>query len=274
MEVRVGEKTVIGNELPFVLIAGPCAIESRDHALKTAVKLKEITEALGIPFIYKSSFDKANRSSGGSYRGPGLEEGLEILAEVGATCEVPVTTDIHLPDQAARVAKIVDMLQIPAFLCRQTDLVIAAAKTGKPVNIKKGQFVAPEDMQGIADKARSAGNEGICLCERGTFFGYHNLVVDMRSLVIMKRSGAPVIFDATHSVQLPGGNGICSGGQREFVFPLAKAAVAVGVAAVFMEVHEEPDVAPCDGPNMLPLKELPAILAQLKRLDRLAKGLE
>lgn len=271
VNVKVGKNISLGNDLPLVLIAGPCAIESREHALDTAKELIKITDSLNIPLIYKSSFDKANRSSAKTYRGPGMEKGLKILAEIREVYNMPVITDIHTPEQAKQVAQVVDMLQIPAFLCRQTDLVMAAAATGKPVNIKKGQFVAPEDMNGVMDKAREAGNEDICLCERGTFFGYHNLVVDMRSLLIMKKSGAPVVFDATHSVQLPGGNGICSGGQREFVFPLAKAAISIGVAALFMEVHEYPDHAPCDGPNMIPLRQLPEMLGVFKKIDQLAK---
>lgn len=272
MDIRVYKDVVLGNTLPFVLIAGPCAIESRDHALKTAAALRDITARLDIPFIYKSSFDKANRSTISTYRGPGIDEGLSVLTEVRKECDVPVITDIHLPEQAVMAAEAADMLQIPAFLCRQTDLVLAAARTGKPVNIKKGQFLAPEDMKGIAAKAQSTGNANICLCERGTFFGYHNLVVDMRSLAVMKDSGLPVIFDATHSVQLPGASGSCSGGQREFVYPLAKAAQSIGIAGIFMETHEDPDSAPCDGPNMLPLTALPEILAVLKNLDETVKG--
>lgn len=265
-----GCEFVIANDAPLVCILGPCAIESREHALKIGRTLAEMTAKAGMACIYKSSFDKANRSSLSSCRGVGMNEGLDILAEVREKCCLPVITDIHLPEQAALVAKYVDMLQIPAFLCRQTDLILAAAATGKPVNIKKGQFLAPMDMRGAVEKATSTGNRQICLCERGTFFGYHNLVVDMRSLEIMKSLGHPVIFDATHSVQLPGG-GACSGGQREFVFSLAKAAAAIGVAAVFMEVHDNPDQAPCDGPNMLPLQELPQVLETIKRLDQFIK---
>lgn len=265
-----GSEIVIANDAPLACILGPCAIESREHALKMAGALAEITARAGMACIYKSSFDKANRSSLASSRGVGMAEGLDILAEVREKTGLPVLTDIHLPEQAAMAALYVDMLQIPAFLCRQTDLILAAAATGKPVNIKKGQFLAPGDMRGAVEKAASTGNSRICLCERGTFFGYHNLVVDMRSLEIMKSLGRPVVFDATHSAQLPGG-GACSGGQREFVFPLAKAATAIGVAAVFMEVHDNPDQAPCDGPNMLDLKDLPAVLLALKSLDGIVK---
>lgn len=274
MQVEIGTKVVLDNQLPLVCVAGPCAIESIEHALDTANKLKRITQNLGMPFIYKSSFDKANRSSIKSFRGPGIDEGLEILAEVRRVCSVPVMTDIHIPDQARKVAAIVDMLQIPAFLCRQTDLVLAAAETGKPINIKKGQFVAPMEMRAIIDKAASVGNPDICLCERGSFFGYHDLVVDMRSLEIMKSMDHPVIFDATHSVQHPGGQGARSGGKREYVFPLARAATAIGVAAVFMETHEDPDAAPCDGPNMVPLSELPAILKTLQTIDKQVKAIK
>lgn len=272
IEIRTAGGTIrMGNNLPLVCIAGPCAIENRAHAIETGLRIREIMAAADMPCIYKSSFDKANRTSGASYRGVGMEEGLSILADVRATCGLPVLTDIHTPEQAQQAADVVDMLQIPAFLCRQTDLVLAAARTGKPVNIKKGQFLAPGDMRAVVDKAHSAGNRQICVCERGTFFGYGNLVVDMRALDIMKGIGSPVIFDATHSVQLPGGRGACSGGQREFVFPLARAAVAVGVAAVFMEVHPEPDKAPCDGPNMLALETLPRVLQTLKEIDAIAK---
>lgn len=261
----------VGNNAPLVCIAGPCALESRAHALEVASALKEIFAAAHMPFLYKSSFDKANRSSGASYRGVGMAEGLSILAEVRERVGVPVLTDVHTPEQAARVAEVADILQTPAFLCRQTDLVTAVAATGKPVNIKKGQFLAPWEMANVLQKARAAGNERICLCERGTSFGYGSLVVDMRGLEIMKNLGAPVVFDATHSVQLPGAMGDRSGGQREFVPVLARAAVAVGVAGLFLEVHPDPDSAPCDGPNMLALRDLPALLEQLKAFDRLAK---
>ena len=260
------------NTGPLSVIAGPCAIEGRQQTLEAAAALKEIFLQAGVPLIFKSSFDKANRSSGASYRGVGMTEGLSILAEVRERYDVPVITDIHLPEQAIPVAEAVDMLQIPAFLCRQTDLLLAAAATGKPVNIKKAQFLSPWEMRHVLAKARSTGNERICLCERGSSFGYNNLVVDMRGLEIMKKTGHPVIFDATHSVQLPGAGDGKSGGQREFVAPLARAAVAVGVAGLFLETHPDPDAAPCDGPNMLPFTALPSLLATLKDLDRIAKA--
>ena len=262
----------VDNKAPLFCIAGPCAIEGRSQALEVAASLKEIFAKIDMPFVYKSSFDKANRSSGASFRGVGMSEGLSILAEVREKVDVPVLTDVHLPEQAQPVAEVVDMLQTPAFLCRQTDLIEAVAATDKPLNIKKGQFLAPWEMENVLQKARATGNERICLCERGTSFGYGNLVVDMRGLEIMKRTGAPVIFDATHSVQLPGAQGSCSGGQREFVPVLLRAVVAVGVAGIFMEVHPDPDKAPCDGPNMLALKDLPGLLADLKAFDQLAKG--
>lgn len=262
----------LSNFLSISVIAGPCAIEGRQQTLEAAAALKEIFLQAGVPLIFKSSFDKANRSSGASYRGVGMTEGLSILAEVRERYDVPVITDIHLPEQAIPVAEAVDMLQIPAFLCRQTDLLLAAAATGKPVNIKKGQFLSPWEMRHVLAKARSTGNERICLCERGSSFGYNNLVVDMRGLEIMKTTGHPVIFDATHSVQLPGAGDGKSGGQREFVAPLARAAVAVGVAGLFLETHPDPDAAPCDGPNMLPFTALPSLLATLKELDRIAKA--
>ena len=261
----------VDNKAPLFCIAGPCAIEGKTQALEVAEALKEIFAKAGMPFVYKSSFDKANRSSGSSFRGVGMAEGLSILANVREKVGVPVLTDVHLPEQAKPVAEVVDMLQTPAFLCRQTDLIEAVAATGKPVNIKKGQFLAPWEMENVLQKARATGNKRICLCERGTSFGYGNLVVDMRGLEIMKRSGAPVIFDATHSVQLPGALGSCSGGQREFVPVLARAAVAVGVSGIFMEVHPDPDKAPCDGANMLALKDLLRLLAELKAFDQLAK---
>ena len=261
----------VDNKAPLFCIAGPCAIEGRAQALEVAAALKEIFAKAGMPFVYKSSFDKANRSSGSAFRGVGMAEGLSILADVREKVEVPVLTDVHLPEQARPVADVVDMLQTPAFLCRQTDLIEAVAATGKPANIKKGQFLAPWEMENVLAKARATGNERICLCERGISFGYGNLVVDMRGLEIMKRTGAPVIFDATHSVQLPGSLGSCSGGQREFVPVLARAAVAMGVAGIFLEVHPDPDKAPCDGPNMLALKDLPRMLAELKAFDQLAK---
>lgn len=260
----------VDNQSPLFFIAGPCAIESRSHALEVSAALKEIFSAAGIPFIYKSSFDKANRSSGAGFRGVGMKEGLSILAEVRESRNIPVLTDIHTAEQAAPVAEVVDYLQTPAFLCRQTDLILAAAATMKPVNIKKGQFLAPWEMENVVKKARSTGNERISVCERGTSFGYGNLVVDMRGLEIMKKF-APVIFDATHSVQLPGAQGSCSGGQREFVPTLARAATAVGVAGIFMEVHPDPDKAPCDGPNMLAVKNIPYLLKLLYNIDLLNK---
>lgn len=258
---------------PF-FITGPCVIESRSFALETAAELKGIFAAAGLPFIYKSSFDKANRSSSESFRGVGMNEGLSILAEVREAIGVPVLTDVHESWQAEPVAEVVDMLQTPAFLCRQTDFIVAVAAAGKPVNIKKGQFLAPWDMRNVTEKARATGNQYLTVCERGTSFGYGNLVVDMRSLPIMaKTTGCPVVFDATHSVQLPGAQGTSSGGQREFVPHLARAAVATGAASgVFMEVHPDPDRAPCDGPNMLPVKDLPRLLAELKGIHQLVKG--
>jgi 2-dehydro-3-deoxyphosphooctonate aldolase (KDO 8-P synthase) len=262
----------IGNLLPFVLIAGPCQIESAAHALEVAAALVEITRAANIPLIYKSSFDKANRTSVGTARGVGMADGLKILARVRETYNVPVLTDVHLPEQCAPTAEAVDVLQIPAFLSRQTDLLVAAGETGKAINVKKGQFLAPWDMVNVAAKIASTGNENILLCERGTSFGYNTLVTDFRGLPIMARTGYPVVFDATHSVQQPGGQGTSSGGQREFAPVLARAALAVGVAALFIETHPDPDRAPSDGPNMIPLKEMPALLARLKAFDTLAKN--
>ena len=267
----------IGLDQPFFLIAGPCVIESRQMAFDTASALKEITSELGIPFIYKSSFDKANRSSGTSFRGPGMEEGLQILADVRRELDVPVLTDVHDISQIAPVAAVVDMLQTPAFLCRQTDFIQACAATGKPVNIKKGQFLAPTDMTQVVNKARAASKDAgfdgnnILVCERGASFGYNNLVSDMRSLAIMRETGCPVVFDATHSVQLPGGQGTSSGGQREFVPVLARAAVAVGVAGLFMETHPDPARAMSDGPNAVPLHHMKALLSSLVELDRVTK---
>jgi 2-dehydro-3-deoxyphosphooctonate aldolase (KDO 8-P synthase) len=262
----------VGNALPFTLIAGPCALESRQHALEMAGALKEICTTIGINLIYKTSFDKANRTSVTSARGLGMSKGLPILAEVRETLDLPVLTDVHLPEHCAPVAEVVDVLQIPAFLCRQTDLLEAAALTGKPLNIKKGQFLAPWDMANVAKKVASFGNTRILLCERGVSFGYNTLVSDMRALPIMARTGYPVIFDATHSVQQPGGQGETSGGQREFVPVLARAAVAIGVAGIFMETHQDPDSAPSDGPNMVHLRDMPALLRQLVAFDRLAKA--
>ncbi|OZI24860.1 3-deoxy-8-phosphooctulonate synthase [Bordetella genomosp. 7] len=267
----------IGLDHPFFLIAGPCVIESRELAFDTAGRLKDITAKLGIPFIYKSSFDKANRSSGKSFRGLGIDEGLKILADVRAQLGVPVLTDVHETEQVAMVASVVDMLQTPAFLCRQTDFIRACAATLKPVNIKKGQFLAPHDMVQVAQKARDAaieaGGDGsnILVCERGASFGYNNLVSDMRSLAIMRETGCPVVFDATHSVQLPGGQGTSSGGQREFVPVLARAAVAVGISGLFMETHPDPACALSDGPNAVPLDLMPGLLESLVELDRVTK---
>ena len=266
-----------GLDRPFFLIAGPCAIESRELALETAGQLEELTASLGIPFIYKSSYDKANRSSGASFRGPGLDEGLKILAEVRRQVGVPVLTDVHEIGQIAPVAAVVDVLQTPAFLVRQTDFIRAVASAGKPVNIKKGQFLAPHDMKNVVDKARAAsieaGGDGdnILVCERGVSFGYNNLVSDMRSLAIMRETGCPVVFDATHSVQLPGGQGTSSGGQREFVPVLARAAIAAGVSGLFMETHPDPARALSDGPNAWPLARMAELLATLKALDEVVK---
>jgi len=267
----------VGLDRPLFLIAGPCAIESRQLALDTAGQLKEITGRLGVPFIYKSSFDKANRSSGTSFRGPGMDEGLKILDEVRRQIGVPVLTDVHEIDQIAPVAAVVDVLQTPAFLVRQTDFIRAVASAGRPVNIKKGQFLAPHDMKNVVEKARAAaieaGGDGanILVCERGASFGYNNLVSDMRSLAILRETGCPVVFDATHSVQLPGGQGTTSGGQREFVPVLARAAVAAGVAGVFMETHPDPARALSDGPNAWPMQRMAELLATLKSIDALVK---
>ena len=267
----------IGLEHRFFLIAGPCVIESEQLQMDTAGTLKDITSSLGIPFIFKSSFDKANRSSGGTFRGPGIDKGLEILAKVKRELNVPVLTDIHSEDQIAQVASVVDVLQTPAFLCRQTDFIRAVAQSGLPVNIKKGQFLAPGDMKNVIDKARAAAREkglpedNFMACERGASFGYNNLVSDMRSLAIMRDTGAPVVFDATHSVQLPGGQGTSSGGQREMVPVLARAAVAVGVAGLFMETHPDPAKAMSDGPNAVPLKHMKALLETLVALDAVTK---
>ena len=267
----------VGLDQPFFLIAGPCVIESHQMALDTAGALKEITGALGIPFIYKSSFDKANRSSGTSFRGLGMEQGLDILADVKKTLGVPVLTDIHAIEEIPHVASVVDVLQTPAFLCRQTDFIQACGRSGKPVNIKKGQFLAPHDMKNVIDKARAAARDAglaednFMACERGVSFGYNNLVSDMRSLAIMRETGCPVVFDATHSVQLPGGQGTSSGGQREFVPVLARAAVAVGIAGLFMETHPNPAEAMSDGPNAVPLNRMKELLATLLDLDRVVK---
>ena len=264
--------TVFGNDLPFALIAGPCALESRAHALEMAAALKEIAERVGVDLVYKTSFDKANRTSADSPRGIGLESALPIFAELREATGLPVLTDVHSEAQCAIAAEVVDILQIPAFLCRQTDLLLAAAATGKTVNVKKGQFLAPWDMANVVAKLETGGASGILVTERGASFGYNTLVSDMRSLPILARSGHPVVFDATHSVQQPGGLGGKSGGQREFVPVLARAALAVGVAAVFMEVHQDPDNAPSDGPNMVRLDQLEALLKTLVEIDRVAKA--
>ena len=267
----------VGLSHPFFLIAGPCVVESEQLQMDTAGTLKEITSELGIPFIFKSSYDKANRSSGTSFRGPGMEKGLEILAKVNRELNVPILTDVHAETEIAAVAAVVDVLQTPAFLCRQTDFIHAVAQCGKPVNIKKGQFLAPGDMKNVIDKARAAAraaglnDDNFMACERGVSFGYNNLVSDMRSLAIMRETGAPVVFDATHSVQLPGGQGTSSGGQREFVPVLSRAAVAVGISGLFMETHPNPAVAMSDGPNAVPLKHMRALLETLVELDRITK---
>ncbi len=268
----------IGSDRPFFLIAGPCVIESEAMVLDIAFRMKEITDKLGIPYLFKASFDKANRTSGKSFRGPGLNEGLRILSEVKAKVGVPVLTDVHTEAEVPEVAAVVDMLQTPAFLCRQTDFIHACAKSGKPVNIKKGQFLAPHDMVNVVKKAREAALEAgldpdsFTVCERGATFGYGNLVSDMRSLAIMRETGAPVVFDATHSVQLPGGNGTSSGGDRRFVPVLARAATAVGVAGLFMETHPTPEKALSDGPNSVPLDRMEELLTQLKAIDSLVKS--
>ena len=262
----------VGNERPFVVIAGPCQIESRAHAMEMARALREISVRTRVPIIYKSSYDKANRTSASAQRGVGMEAGLSILSDVRKETGLPVLTDVHTAEQCVAAGRVVDVLQIPAFLCRQTDLLLAAGATGRVINVKKGQFLAPWDMTSVADKIASTGNQNILLCERGASFGYNTLVSDMRSLPIMAETGYPVVFDATHSVQQPGGQGGKSGGERRHVETLARAAVAVGVAAVFMETHEDPDNAPSDGPNMVHLKDMPALLATLMAFDRLAKG--
>ncbi len=268
--VQVGAAR-FGNALPLARMAGPCALESREHALETAAALKEITGRVGIGLVYKSSFDKANRTSATSARGIGLEAALPIFAEIKASLGLPIVTDVHEPDQCAAAAEVVDVLQIPAFLCRQTDLLIAAARTGRPVNVKKGQFLAPWDMRHVVAKVVSAGNPQVLVTERGVSFGYNTLVSDMRALPILAETGAPVIFDATHSVQQPGGQGGTSGGERRFVPVLARAAVAVGVAGVFIETHQDPDKAMSDGPNMVPLAELESLLTELVAIDALIK---
>ena len=280
MNTQVAQNPVVsvgnvsfGNRLPFVLIAGPCQMESREHALEMASALKEMTGRLHIPFVFKASFDKANRTSGSAARGIGLAKAMEVFAEIKSKLGLPVITDVHDAAQCAPVAEVVDILQIPAFLCRQTDLLLAAAATGRAINVKKGQFLAPWDMKNVAAKITGSGNPNVLVCERGASFGYNTLVSDMRSLPIMTRdTGAPVVYDATHSVQQPGGQGGSSGGQREFVPVLARAAISIGVSSVFIETHEEPSRAPSDGPNMVPLNEMEALLADLKAFDQLAKA--
>ncbi|MDR3306826.1 MAG: 3-deoxy-8-phosphooctulonate synthase [Endomicrobium sp.] len=269
--VKIGKNVTLANDKPFAVIAGPCVIESEKHALTLAASLKKITSELKIPFIFKASYDKANRSSGLSFRGPGVEEGLKILAKIRKELKVPVITDVHNESQAPIAAEVVDFLQIPAFLSRQTDLIKACALTGKPINIKKGQFLAPEDMANVVKKAESFGNNKLVLTERGASFGYHNLVVDFRGLEIMKQIGYPVVFDSTHSVQLHGGRGTCGVGDRKFIFPLAKAAAAVGVSALFLEVHDNPDKALSDGANSLELKNFNQFLKHIKAIDKAVK---
>ena len=269
--VSVGD-VAFGNGRPLALIAGPCALESRAHALETAAALKETADRLGIGLVYKTSFDKANRTSLGGARGLGLEAALPVFAEIRESLGLPVLTDVHEPGQCAPVAEAVDVLQIPAFLCRQTDLLVAAAETGRAVNVKKGQFLAPWDMRNVVEKITGAGNPNVLVTERGASFGYNTLVTDMRALPILAETGAPVVFDATHSVQQPGGRGSASGGQREFVPVLARAAVAVGVAGIFIETHQDPDSAPSDGPNMVPLRDMPRLIGTLMEFDRLAKA--
>lgn len=268
--VEIGEIRCGDPVSPLTVIAGPCVLESRELTLRIAERLKHVTDSLGVPLIFKASFDKANRTSLQAFRGVGLEAGLEILAEVTRQFEVPTTTDVHLPEQASVVGQVCDLLQIPAFLARQTDLLVAAAATGKPVNVKKGQFMAPADMQYVVQKLQASGAGGVLLCERGTFFGYGRLVNDMQSLPIMRNLGVPVVFDATHSVQQPGGLGGATGGNREMVWPLARAAVAVGVDAVFLETHPEPDKSPSDGANMVPLENVQQLLTQLTAISALA----
>lgn len=269
--ISVAPNVTIGSDLPFVLLAGPCAMESRQHAFDMCGALVDMTNKLGIPFVFKSSFDKANRTSIHSPRGIGIDTALQVFADLKSEYNVPVVTDVHTPEHCQEASSVVDILQIPAFLCRQTDLVVAAAKTGCVLNIKKGQFLAPWDMKNVIQKAIESGNERVMLCERGASFGYNTLVSDMRSLPIMAQTGYPVIFDATHSVQQPGGQGATSGGQREFVPVLARASLAVGVAGVFMETHDNPDESFSDGPNMVPLSEMADVLAVMKEIDTIAK---
>jgi len=269
-EISIGS-VKIGANRPLILIAGPCVIESESATLRHAERLMTICNGLSMPLIFKASYDKANRTSIGAFRGPGMKDGLKILAKVKESLGLPVISDIHSIEQIAPAAEVLDVLQIPAFLCRQTDLLVAAAKSGRVINVKKGQFLAPWDMKNVAGKLAASGNEDIILTERGASFGYNNLVVDMRSFPVMRSTGYPVVFDATHSVQLPGGQGDSSGGQREFVEYLSKAAVATGIDGVFMEVHEDPDQALCDGPNSIPLSELPVLLKKLRAIDALVK---
>ncbi|MBY0337915.1 MAG: 3-deoxy-8-phosphooctulonate synthase [Acetobacteraceae bacterium] len=271
MHVTVRDIT-FGNDRPLVFLCGPCQIESRAHALEVAHAIAEMARAAGVPMVFKSSYDKANRTSVAAARGIGMRDGLDILADIRAATGLPTLTDVHAPEQCAPAAEAVDILQIPAFLSRQTDLLLAAGETGAAINVKKGQFLAPWDMANVAAKIASTGNQRILLCERGASFGYNTLVSDMRALPIMARTGYPVVFDVTHSVQQPGGQGSSSGGQREFAPVLARAAVAVGVASVFIECHPDPDAAPSDGPNMIPLREMPALIARLKAFDALAKA--
>lgn len=271
-KVRIGNKFDIGGTERFTLIAGPCVIESEELVMEVAGKLKEITDRLGINFVFKSSFDKANRSSIHGYRGPGIEEGLRILKKVKDTYDVPVVTDVHEAWQCEKLAEVVDIIQIPAFLCRQTDLLIAAAATGLPVNVKKGQFLAPWDMKNVVTKMEESGNTNVMLCERGSTFGYNNMVVDMRGFMEMRKFGYPVVFDVTHAVQKPGGKGDSTGGDREYVYPLMRAGLAIGVDAVFAEVHPNPDCAKSDGPNMLKLDDVEEILKMAIKIDDLVKG--
>ncbi|MHA1540566.1 MAG: 3-deoxy-8-phosphooctulonate synthase [Alphaproteobacteria bacterium] len=270
--IKINDKITIGNDLPFVLIAGPCAMETREHALMMATEIQKITKELDIPYIFKSSFDKANRSSISGKRGIGIEKGLPVFDEIRETLGIPCITDIHLPSQAEEVAKHVDMLQIPAFLARQTDLLVAAAKQGKPVNVKKPQFLAPHTMKNVVKIMEESGNNRTLLTERGTLMGYGNYVVDFRGIPEMKETGYPVVIDATHSVQTPSTGGTCSGGARKYVPTIARAALIQGVGAVFLEVHQEPEIAPCDGPNMVRLSQLKAFLTNLKKIDELAKS--
>ncbi len=269
----IGGSYQIGNDLPLTIFAGPCAMESRDHAMMTAERLKGIAKRVGLNLVYKSSYDKANRTSIHSARGIGLEKAIDVFKEIQSEVGLPVLTDVHTAEQTKIVGKVVDILQIPAFLCRQTDLLVAAAKTGKVINVKKGQFLAPWDMENVLAKVVEAGNGNVMACERGASFGYNTLVTDFRGLPIMKSFGAPVVFDATHSVQQPGGQGGTSGGQREFVPHLARAAASIGVAAIFMETHPDPDKAPSDGPNMIPMDQFEALLTDIKRFDDLSKSL-